>query len=86
MSQLQIKEALGSPNIAARDKKGKEIWVYDRIAVRASDTEKDGKAGVVLFVIKDRTATPASSQDGEKLLTAVITFDEKKQAESFSCQ
>jgi len=86
MSQLRVKEALGSPNIVARNKKGREIWVHDRIAVRASDTEKEGKAGVVLFVIKDRAGTPGSSQGEEKLLTAVITFDEKKQVESFSCQ
>lgn len=86
MSQLQAREALGPPNITARDKKGREIWVHDRMAVRASDTEKEGKAGVILFIIKDRTGIPGSSQGEEKLLTVVITFDEKKQVESFSYQ
>ena len=36
MSQTEVTEALGSPNIVTRDKNGKESWVYDRIASEAS--------------------------------------------------
>ena len=36
MSQTEVVEALGSPNMVTRDKEGKESWVYDKIASTAT--------------------------------------------------
>ena len=32
MSQTEVAEALGSPNIVSTDEKRREVWVYDKIA------------------------------------------------------
>ena len=35
MSQADLAEAIGSPNVVTRDAKGGEAWVYDRLATEA---------------------------------------------------
>ena len=36
MSQADVAEALGSPNIVTKDSAGDETWIYDKIATEAS--------------------------------------------------
>ena len=36
MSQADVAEALGSPNIVSKDSVGDETWIYDKIATEAS--------------------------------------------------
>lgn len=36
MSQADVAEALGSPNIVTKDSLGDETWIYDKIATEAS--------------------------------------------------
>src|SRR3972149_7131815 len=50
MSQADVAEALGSPNIVTKDSLGDETWIYDKIATEASysrsgQQEKFGAAG-----------------------------------------
>src|SRR3989304_8151099 len=50
MSQADVAEALGSPNIVTKDSVGDETWIYDKIATEASysrsgQQEKFGAAG-----------------------------------------
>jgi outer membrane protein assembly factor BamE (lipoprotein component of BamABCDE complex) len=93
MSQTEVAEALGSPNILTRDKDGKESWIYDKIASEASYSKSSvGAAGgaggitgntLILGIITGGYESGASSTT-QKTLTVVIKFNDDKLVESFS--
>ncbi|TLU54780.1 MAG: hypothetical protein FDX02_04345 [Chlorobium sp.] len=70
MTQAAVADALGSPNIAARDLDGKESWVYDRIATEASYSA--GTNGILSVLLGSRNAGAISSS--QKNLTVIIKF------------
>lgn len=72
MSQAEVAEALGSPNIVTRDKEGIETWIYDKIATEASYSTSTG--GIIGIIIGER-ATGATSQT-QRTLTVIIKFKE----------
>lgn len=93
MSQAEVGEALGSPNIVTRDKQGKETWIYDKIATEASYSRSKGSLGgagggaghtlaLVLFGGGSQEAGAASTS--QKTLTVIIKFDQDRLVESFS--
>ena len=93
MSQTDVAEALGSPNIVTREKNGKVSWVYDKIASEASYSKSNvsGVAGgggttgntLLLGLITGHYESGASSTS-QKTLTVVIKFDKDHLVESFS--
>lgn len=93
MSQTEVAEALGSPNIVTRDKDGKESWIYDKIASEASYSKSSvggagGAGGVsgsalIIGIITGGYESGASSTT-QKTLTVVIKFNDEKLVESFS--
>ena len=93
MSQTDVAEALGSPNIVTKDKDGKESWVYDKIASEASYSKSSvggagGAGGVtgnvlILGILTGGYESGASSTT-QKTLTVVIKYDDQKLVESFS--
>lgn len=70
MSQAAVVDALGSPNIAARDLDGKESWVYDKIATEAAYSA--GSNGILSILLGSRNAGAVSSS--QKTLTVIIKF------------
>ena len=98
MSQAEVAEALGSPNIVTSDQNQKETWVYDKIATEASYVNKNsavgagGLGGGILSgpaLLLGLGGASASRQSGnmsttQKTLTVVIKFDQNKNVESFS--
>jgi len=70
MTQAAVADALGSPNIAARDLDGKESWIYDRIATEASYSA--GNNGILSVLLGSRNAGAISSS--QKSLTVIIKF------------
>ena len=93
MSQTEVAEALGSPNIVTRDKIGKESWIYDKIASEASYSKSSvgGAAGaggvtgntLILGILTGGYESGAASTT-QKTLTVVIKFNDEKLVESFS--
>lgn len=93
MSQTEVAEALGSPNIVTRDKNGKESWIYDKIASEASYSKSSvggagGAAGVsgkslILGILTGGYESGASSTT-QKTLTVIIKYDDEKLVETFS--
>jgi outer membrane protein assembly factor BamE (lipoprotein component of BamABCDE complex) len=93
MSQTEVAEALGSPNIVTRDKDGKESWIYDKIASEASYSKSNvgGAAGaggltgntLILGILTGGYESGASSTT-QKTLTVVIKFNDDKLVETFS--
>ena len=93
MSQTEVAEALGSPNIVTRDKAGKESWIYDKIATEASYSKGNiggagGAAGVsgttLLLGILTGGYESGASGTTQKTLTVIIKYDDIKLVESFS--
>lgn len=93
MSQADVAQALGSPNIVTNDKDGKETWIYDKIASEASYSSSSiggvgGAGGVtgntlILGLIGGDYRSGASSKT-QKTLTVIIKFDNNKAVESFN--
>lgn len=93
MSQTEVAETLGSPNIVTRDKAGKESWVYDKIASEASYSKSSvggaGGAGgatgnALLLGILSGGYDSGASSTTQKTLTVVIKFNDNHLVDSFS--
>jgi hypothetical protein len=93
LSQAEVAEKLGSPNILTRDASGREAWVYDRVAteVEASSSKVGiGGAGTgaggsfagMLGVSAGRHSERTRSS--QRTLTVVIRFSTAGAVESFS--
>lgn len=78
MSQTEVIEALGSPNIVTRDREETESWVYDKIASEASYSRDSGS----LLLLYNREA--GVSRTTKKTLTVVIKFDQNRRVKSYS--
>ncbi len=97
MSQADVAEALGSPNIVTKDSEGKETWVYDKIATEASYSRSSGGVGgvggagglagttLLLGLIGGGYSQEAGAASStQKTLTVIIKFDKDSKVESFS--
>lgn len=97
MTQAEVAEALGSPNIVTRDAEGKETWVYDKIASEVSYSKDSGSISGVggaggapgTTLIIGLLGGGYSKQSGavaqtQKTLTVIIKFDKAGKVESFS--
>ena len=97
MSQAEVAEALGSPNIVTKDAQSDETWVYDKIATEASYSSSSGSgsgnvagAGVAGSTLLlgglgggfNRHAGASSTT--QKTLTVVIKFDANGAVKTFS--
>ena len=72
MSQAEVAQALGSPNIVTKDAQGKEAWVYDRAAREVSYSRDQGG---VWFIIGGYSAEAGAARSSQKTLTVVIKFN-----------
>ena len=97
MSQTDVAEALGSPNIVTKDRFGDESWVYDKIATEVSYSRDSGGVGGLagaggtpgdtlilggLTGSYKRSAGAAAST--QRTLTVVIKFDQQGRVKDFS--
>ena len=72
MTQSEVAEALGSPNIVTREDSGADTWVYDKIATEASTSNDNGNIWLLILGYNKSAGASASTQ---KTLTVVIRFD-----------
>ncbi len=97
MSGAEVAQVLGSPNIVSTDEKGREVWIYDKIATdRVYSTSYGGIAALIFG-----GGTPGSSVIGgglsgsenynagaestsQRTLTVIIKFDENKKVREFA--
>ena len=95
MSQADVAEALGSPNIVTKDSEGNESWIYDKIATEISySKDSGGIAGGVGSFIENWRIAPAgavgysksagAAAQTQKTLTVIIKFDENNLVKSLS--
>ncbi|MGC8722679.1 MAG: hypothetical protein ACP5VF_02240 [Acidobacteriota bacterium] len=81
MSQAEVAEALGSPNIVTRDSDGKETWIYDKIGTEATYASSGGGASILILSASHSTS---SSQTTQRTLTVLIKFGADQRVESFT--
>ncbi len=96
MSQAEVVELLGSPNIITRDSEGKETWVYDKITIEATYSISTNEVGagvggggvpgtsLILGIITGGFSRESGAiATTQKTLTVIIRFDENKKVSSF---
>lgn len=81
MSQADVAEALGSPNIVTKDSNGKETWIYDKIATEATYSGRSGYWTLILFGMSGGSSRTTTTQ---RTLTVVIKFDKQNQVETLT--
>lgn len=97
MSGAEVAQVLGSPNIVSTDEKGREVWIYDKIA---TDTVYSNSSGGISSLIlgggiigtvpvgggiggsTNYGAGAASSS--QRTLTIIIKFDESRKVRDFA--
>lgn len=67
MSQADVAKALGSPNMATKDKDGMEAWIYDKVSRDSASTSSG--FGVIFYGQSNE-----SSSQTQRTLTVIIKF------------
>ena len=86
LTQTDILENIGSPNIITKNNKGNEVWTYDRI----SNEKRSNSLGLYLlnpfnwFFIGSSNSN--RSTNSSKALTVIINYDENKRVIDYSYQ
>jgi outer membrane protein assembly factor BamE (lipoprotein component of BamABCDE complex) len=93
LSQADVAERLGSPNIVARETDGREAWVYDKVSSERETSGQNvgvggagsGAGGSVWGVLGVRAGKRSEkSRSSQRTLTVVIRFSAAGAVESFS--
>lgn len=82
MTQAEVAESLGSPNIVTRDENGLETWIYDKVASEASYSRSSTNTGILSIII-GYAKEAGSSSTTQKTLTVIIKFKDNR-VDSFS--
>ncbi|MCT6880452.1 MAG: hypothetical protein M3Z67_08235 [Commensalibacter sp.] len=81
MSNAEVIEIFGPPNIVTTDDQRREVWVYDRISTMRAHTNSGGWATILILGIGDQSKTSSTSQ---RTLTLIVKFDENKHVRDYS--
>jgi outer membrane protein assembly factor BamE (lipoprotein component of BamABCDE complex) len=93
LSQADVAERLGSPNIVARETDGREAWVYDKVSSEREVSDQNvgvggagSGAGGSFWAVLGVTAGKRSerSKTTQRTLTVVIRFSAAGAVESFT--
>lgn len=97
MTNADVIEALGSPNIVTTDEKRREVWVYDKIATeRVYSTTSGGVSALVLAgfvggdtaggggILPSFSKSTGASSTTQRTLTIIIKFDEESKVRDFA--
>ena len=81
MTNAQVVEVLGAPNMVTTDEKRRENWVYDKIA---TDNAYSQSAGGVSILILGAAARSGAQSTSQRTLTVIIKFDERSLVRDFA--
>lgn len=97
MSGAEVAQVLGSPNIVSTDEKGREVWIYDKIA---TDTVYSSSSGGVSALILGGWPVGAGAAGGglggnsnyssgaasksQRTLTIIVKFGEDRLVRDFA--
>jgi outer membrane protein assembly factor BamE (lipoprotein component of BamABCDE complex) len=97
MTNADVVEVLGSPNMVTTDDRRREIWVYDKVATEtAYSTSSGGVSALILggALVGDGLlgaagapsyhASTGAASTTQRTLTVIIKFDEANRVRDFS--
>jgi outer membrane protein assembly factor BamE (lipoprotein component of BamABCDE complex) len=93
MSGAEVAAALGSPNIVSTDERGREVWIYDRIATDRVYSTSSG--GVLALILGGGShvggggggnfgMSSGANSTSQRTLTIIIKFDEQGKVREFA--
>lgn len=75
LSQAEVAQALGSPNMVTRDADGVETWIYDKISTEFTYSNSAGGAALLLGTVNGSAGVSSRSQ---RTLTIILKFTDGK--------
>lgn len=81
MTNADVAEVLGSPNIVSTDDQRREVWVYDKIATDRAYSTNSGGASILIIGISGGSGASSTSQ---RTLTVIIKFDKDGRVRDFA--
>ncbi len=81
MTNAQVAETLGSPNMVTTDEQRRENWVYDRISTDTAYSSSSGGVGLLILGVGGASGARSTSQ---RTLTVVVKFDEANRVRDFA--
>lgn len=81
MSQSEVVNCLGAPNLVTKDIGGCESWVYDKIS---QSTKETYNKGWFWLLITGRRKGCQKTETSQKTITVTLNFDENSSLESFT--
>jgi len=97
MSQAQVAEVLGSPNIVSTDENRREVWIYDKFATETVYSTSSG--GISALILgggpvgsggmgggagAGASRSAGASSRTQRTLTIIIKYDENKLVRDFA--
>lgn len=81
MTNAEVAEVLGSPNVVTTDEQRREVWVYDKIATEATVSSSQGGIGILILGVVGSLGAASTSQ---RTLTVIVKFDDKSKVRDFA--
>jgi outer membrane protein assembly factor BamE (lipoprotein component of BamABCDE complex) len=83
MTNTEVIEALGSPNMVTTDEERREVWVYDKIATESAQSSNSGGINILILGVRGSSGAASTTQ---RTLTVVIKFDNANKVRDFAYQ
>jgi len=74
MSQEEVAEVLGSPNIVTGDAENRETWIYDKISSEVYYSNESSGVGLLPALIFNYSKSAGATSSTQKTLTVIIKF------------
>jgi outer membrane protein assembly factor BamE (lipoprotein component of BamABCDE complex) len=81
MTNAEVAEVLGSPNMVTTDEHRREVWVYDRVATESAYSTSSAGASILVLGAFGSAGARSTTQ---RTLTAVVKFDNAGRVRDFS--
>ncbi len=87
MTQTEVAQVLGAPNIVSSDGPHKETWIYDKFSTETAYSTSSGGVNVLVFgwgsnaaggVLPGYGSSSGAATRTQRTLTVIIRFDEGK--------
>jgi len=82
MSNTEVAEVLGSPNIVTTDDQRRENWVYDKVSTERFISGSQGRPSILFGFIPSNVNAASSST--QRTLTIIIKFDKQGKVRDFA--
>jgi len=83
MTNTEVIEALGSPNMVTTDEERREVWVYDKLATESAQSSNSGGINILILGVRGSSGAASTTQ---RTLTVVIKFDKANKVRDFAYQ